>query len=442
MTPSVIEKRLLALCLKDTSSLLEVTDRKVDSTFFANPEHSLLYQLFVQYYFKFKVLLPKVALEQALLKNNYVPSVYLVLYDELATLSESVESNEVPYLIEELWNKRVGIELPSILAPVVELSEKGQHVQALEKLKEGVHRTEQRFLNQVTTDINVAQDSHQYLELYNDKIINPDKYKGLPLGLEPFDRSTGGVRKQESVLFMGEAGLGKTTLLVNIAKSAFVRGHNVAFFTIEMSSTVIALRWHACCTGLDYKAIRDAQLSPEGFRDYTQFLTDLKSKTNSFMIVDSPKGCTPNFIESKVSQLQKVMPIDLVLIDHIGLMRQDMWKGDRHAELTEMSRRLHEICRSLDTRIVTISQINREGVKSTREEGGRVQLYNVAGSWDQISNYDIAFTMTPANTDESAFGDYKDVLVSSDKMRDNAQVRFTLRMFPSKMNMAVLEGGS
>ncbi len=64
---------------------------------------------------------------------------------------------------------------------------------------------------------------------------SPNRVSGLATGLVDLDRRTTGLHEGELIIIAGRPGMGKTTLAMNFAVHAALRGgHPVAVFTLEM----------------------------------------------------------------------------------------------------------------------------------------------------------------------------------------------------------------
>lgn len=83
---------------------------------------------------------------------------------------------------------------------------------------------------------------------------------GLQTGFRDVDALTGGLQKQDLILFAARPGLGKTSFVLNIAQRASkLSGAVVGFFSLEMSKKQLALR--ALCT----EAMVDSFRMRQGF---------------------------------------------------------------------------------------------------------------------------------------------------------------------------------
>jgi len=211
----------------------------------------------------------------------------------------------------------------------------------------------------------VFNDVDKHIDLIRDKKDNPDKYRGITTGFSEIDQATGGWINGEFSLVLGRPSMGKSILLMNFGYTAFKKGYNVIYVTIEMPLLQQRNRLYSLMTGIEYNKIK----FPMNLRDSE--ITDLEKKikeeeekhNNCFWYVDSPENCSAPFLESRITSFEnsKGKKADLLLVDPIYLMTPSDKKVDD--PVGQISWDLKILARKLDIPVIAVSQFNRESHK-------------------------------------------------------------------------------
>src|SRR5437016_197405 len=91
---------------------------------------------------------------------------------------------------------------------------------------------------------------------------NPSDVTGVPTGFIDLDRMTAGLQPGDLVIIAGRPSMGKTALALNIAEHVAVdNGLPVAIFSMEMSSTQLAMRMLGSIARVDQHKMRTGRLS-------------------------------------------------------------------------------------------------------------------------------------------------------------------------------------
>ena len=90
---------------------------------------------------------------------------------------------------------------------------------------------------------------------------------GIPLGIYPLDKQTGGIKEVDLISFLAKSGVGKTFLLCIIASNLIKAGYKTLFLTKEMSPHQILKRVDAIMSGVSYSRLKDGALTAMGYLD-------------------------------------------------------------------------------------------------------------------------------------------------------------------------------
>jgi replicative DNA helicase len=145
---------------------------------------------------------------------------------------------------------------------------------------------------------------------------------------------------------------------LNIARNAAVQQKAcVAMFSLEMAGEPLVLRLLSSEAGVDSKRIRLGVHQTEAEEKQIMEATGILSEASIF-IDDSPRQRVVE-IRSKARRLHFERGIDLLIIDHLGLIQGDGHWENRVQEISYVSRSLKAIARELNVPLIALSQLSR-----------------------------------------------------------------------------------
>lgn len=181
------------------------------------------------------------------------------------------------------------------------------------------------------------------------------KFIGLPTGIGQWDRILKGMKPQTVTIVAGRPGLGKTTLMLQVAKVLAQAHVPVGIFSLEMSAEQLALRSVSSMCGITASAIEsgsmtDAQVTAYTlahgiYRDWPIYVCDLG-------------GLTIQDIMAKSRQMVAEHSIQVVMIDHLGEVVGDSRHG-RMQEVSQTAQGLKQIAKALDIPALALCQLSR-----------------------------------------------------------------------------------
>lgn len=182
---------------------------------------------------------------------------------------------------------------------------------------------------------------------------------GYGWGFPDIDNITGGFRKGELTIIAGRPGMGKTSMLLNIAcHLAITLGIPVGMFSLEMSKETLMARLVSQVAGVDSKVILDGSLDEE----------DLAL----IMEKSGPLGAAPLFVDddpdldeisllAKAQMIHHTMGVKVILLDYITLMHSTTDRsGNREQEVARCVRAIRGVARTLDIPVVACAQLSRK----------------------------------------------------------------------------------
>ena len=185
----------------------------------------------------------------------------------------------------------------------------------------------------------------------------PSEMLHVPSGFFALDDKLGGFQRSDLVIIAGRPSMGKTSLALNIARNAAVE-HNacVAMFSLEMSRESLVERLISGEAMVNTRKIRLKMETPDEEKRIMDAIGIL-SETPIY-IDDSPQIRIAE-MRSKAKHLSFERNINLIIIDHLGLITSDSRNDNRVQEISYITRSLKVMARELNIPVLVVSQLSR-----------------------------------------------------------------------------------
>jgi len=168
------------------------------------------------------------------------------------------------------------------------------------------------------------------------------------------------------MIISGRPGTGKSAYALNICKNFLEQGKKVLFISLEMTKEEITDRLLSLITGIDHDRISSRSgLTP---REKTMlFATQsiiIKYNLNTY----DKGGLSIENLINLSARMKQDNELDILIVDHIGLVKTDRYGGNRTQEAGYISNILKEIAMDLKIPVVALSQLNRNVIDSRTGE--------------------------------------------------------------------------
>jgi replicative DNA helicase len=184
---------------------------------------------------------------------------------------------------------------------------------------------------------------------------------GVPSGFTTVDRITGGWQKSDLVIVAARPAMGKTALVLTLARNASVEFDKpVAFFSLEMSSLQLVNRLISAEAELEQEKIRKGQLQDH---EFVQLNERIKKLATAPLFIDDTPGLSIFELRAKARRLKENNDIQMIIIDYLQLMTAGEASGrggNREQEISYISRQLKGLAKELDIPIIALSQLSRD----------------------------------------------------------------------------------
>jgi replicative DNA helicase len=189
------------------------------------------------------------------------------------------------------------------------------------------------------------------------RYANGGSVTGLPTGYTEFDEMTAGLQPTDLIILAARPAMGKTTFALNIAEHAAIRTKKaVAVFSMEMSSSQLALRLISSNGRVNAQRLRSGQLEDE---DWSRVTSAIRMLREAKIFIDDTPGLSPEVLRAKARRLKREHDLGLVVIDYLQLMSVPGNTENRATEISEISRSLKHLAKELNVPVIALSQLNR-----------------------------------------------------------------------------------
>jgi replicative DNA helicase len=187
-----------------------------------------------------------------------------------------------------------------------------------------------------------------------------DEPLGIPTGFTDLDRFTGGLQRGDLIIIAARPGVGKTSLMLNLAYNAAMRHRQrVAVFSLEMGNEQLVQRFVASETGIDSQRLRRGDLKDDEWGAVTRISGQMADLT---MFLDDSSALSPLDLRVKARRIYQEYGLDLIIVDYLQLMQGEgggRGTENRVQEISYISRSLKQIARELKVPLIAGSQLSR-----------------------------------------------------------------------------------
>jgi replicative DNA helicase len=210
---------------------------------------------------------------------------------------------------------------------------------------------------------NVIKESIAEIESLKDK---KDGLTGITSGFTRLDRITSGFQKSDLIIIAARPGMGKTALVLSIARNASLGSKppkGVAIFSLEMSSRQLVTRMISAESEIPGEKLKKGTLADYEWMQLNKKIDDLNQAP---IFIDDTPALSVFELRSKCRRLKEQHQIEMIIIDYLQLMRGDdanNKNGNREQEVSYISRSLKALAKELDVPVLALAQLSRGAEK-------------------------------------------------------------------------------
>ena len=205
-----------------------------------------------------------------------------------------------------------------------------------------------------------------------------DGLSGLQSGFKKLDEITSGWQNSDLVIIAARPAMGKTALVLSMAKNMAVNyQYPIGLFSLEMSNVQLVNRLIVNVCQITGNKIKSGRLTEE---EWIRLDSKIKELYDAPIYVDDTPSLSIFELRTKARRLVREHDVKMIMIDYLQLMNASgMNYGSREQEVSMISRSLKGLAKELNIPIIALSQLNR-GVENRQGEGKRPQLADLRES--------------------------------------------------------------
>jgi replicative DNA helicase len=277
-------------------------------------------------------------------------------------------------------------------------------------------------------------------DIVEGRIENIGKVKSADVIKTPFRDLNGllgrghGINRKTLTIIGARPSIGKSTVALDLARHASKIGLRVLFISLEMDEEHLSSRFLAAESYVLLSKIQNMETEPDNITEaewgrINQTRAKLAETEENLALIDSSRA----YVDGKftVATLRRRLegarrrgkPIDMVVLDYIGLMDPAEKAESRQVEVTQISRSLKTMSGTFNVAMVALSQLNR---LSTQRSDHRPMMSDLreSGAVEQDADMVILLHRDDAYESESPRAGEMDLMVV--KNREGATATLTV----------------
>ncbi len=220
-----------------------------------------------------------------------------------------------------------------------------------------------------------------------DKLHRGDKeLRGIPTGFPSLDKKLAGWQNSDLVILAARPSVGKTTLALDFARHAALKGVPVGVFSLEMSKEQLVDRLLASQAHVDLWRLRTGNLESGGeFDDFSRIGEAMGELSEAPIYIDDHASNSVMGMRTMARRLQAEHGLGLLIIDYLQLMESSRYQDNRVQEVSDISRSLKRLAIELNVPIIALSQLSR-AVELRTDQRPKLSDLRESGSIEQDSD--------------------------------------------------------
>lgn len=205
--------------------------------------------------------------------------------------------------------------------------------------------------------VNIFDSLVKHMDVLEERLAGDNAVTGIATGNEEFDNHTGGLQNGGLYLVAGRPKMGKSTWAIGVCQhAAFRLGKKVMQYHLEMTEKQVMDKVLASEASIPLDAMRDGSALSE----YSaQMMAAVAKMKDASFDASYRSSYTMQQIRADARRKKRKEGLDLIMVDHLGLLNADDPKHNQVAKITEISRQAKLMAKELNVPVLFLSQLNR-----------------------------------------------------------------------------------
>jgi replicative DNA helicase len=350
------EQSVLGALMLDKNAIINVADILRAEDFY-KPAHGKIYEAILKLYEKNDPI-DILSVTDKLKNDNTLKEIGGASY--LSSLIESVPTAaHIEHYAQIVKEKKVLRDLIKTSAEITESAmEPADNIEILlDAIEQKIFSISQRSFGQKF--IKLKDELREAYERIEKLHQGEGNLRGVPSGFPEIDNILSGFQKSDFIVVGARPSLGKTALVLDIARHAAIKEKlPVGIFSIEMSREQIVDRFIAAEAQIPLWELRTGRLKKEEDFELIQYALDQLSQAPLF--IDDTPSPTVLQMRSMARRLQTEHGLSLVIVDYLQLIQPRTHSDNLVQQVTELSRSLKAMAKELNVPVIAVSQLSRD----------------------------------------------------------------------------------
>lgn len=263
---------------------------------------------------------------------------------------------------------------------------------------------------------------------------------GMSTGIAELDKVVGGLARGNLVVIAGRPGMGKSSVMVSLARQMALAGYGMGIQSLEMDEIAIGYRMvtdqaydpahRIAYNTLIRGSINDDEAEIITAASYQLHGVPIEFDFATTMTVAEVAGSARR-MASKLEKKGKAL--DVLWIDYLKFIKAtSRYAGQKHYEIGEITAALKGLSRILNCCIVLFHQLNREVEKT---DGRRPGMEHLRESGDVEQDADLIMLLYRESYYIDRSGELANPLKEVEAKRKKSEVEFDLDIIVAKQRM-------
>ncbi len=343
--------------------------------YFDSAAHKWIINTALSYYSKYHTY-PTMEVLKIEMKKEENEVLRLSIKEELRQVY-TTSHEEIDYVKQEFFNFCRNQKLREALLTSVDLLKEGEF--------EGIRKMIDNALK-AGMEKNIGHEYDKDIETR----FREEEDKKIPFPWKVFnDITDGGIGRGNLMLLFAPPGIGKSTVVCNIASNAIKLGYKVVYYTLELDESYVGKKIDSILTGIEVKMLKHHR------KEVMKMVQEL---TGKIVIKEySPGRASMDTIEAHLRQLESLNDFipDMVIIDYPDLLKPRKIRKEQRDETDDIYVDIKGLAKDMKIPFVCPSQINRAGSKDDIIEGDKV-----AGTYGKMMIGDFNVSLSRKRKDK------------------------------------------
>lgn len=225
-----------------------------------------------------------------------------------------------------------------------------------------------------------------------DKYFTENHVPRINLGFPKLDDLLGGLEGGDVIVIGARPAVGKSAFVTQITSNIAKQGKKIGFYNLEMQNKQVYERFLVSESGISLTRLRRAVRFLGDEKEKFDKANEVLEKADNIVIRTDSK--TVSDIRSEVLH----MDYDLLIIDYLQLLKADKtYRGNRTAEVGEISKAIKRLAMELNIPIIALSQLNRVSEMRDVKEPTMAELREAGDIEQDASVIILLWNMDPNN---------------------------------------------